>query len=1050
MSGESNQDAAASAGGLSTIYYRNPRLVVLTVALISVAGLSSFQVLPRLEDPLLVSRVALVTTSLPGAPPERVEALVTEPIEDVLTEIEEIKEVESTSSQGTSLVVIELKDEVLDGDPVWSRVRDKLGDVTPSLPPGTAPAFDEIEVRGYAMLVALTWQADRPPLPGILRRLAKDLQDKLEAVPGTEEVERRGEAQEEITVTLDPAAAAMAGLTAGEVAARVAASDSKGAAGLLRGGESDLIFEVDAELDSLARVRETPVRVDGRGAVTRLADVADVRRGVREPQTDQAIIGGRPAVVLAVFIDAGQRVDTWAADARAVLERHARTLPAGIGQEVIFDQSTYTAWRLATLISNLVLGAGAVTAVVFVLMGWRSAVLVGAALPLSAASVFAGMNAFGIPIHQMSVTGLIIALGLLIDNAIVMVDEVRRRLKTESPADAIAGTLGHLAVPLFGSTLTTVLTFLPIALMPGPAGEFVGTIALGVILALVSSLAISLTVIPTLAAWLAARDGGAAAAGDGLTFGRLNDGYERFLRFFFRRPIVAMTLASLWPFAGFYAASKLPEQFFPPGDRDQFQIEIEMPPEASIARTREVALGIRERILANPRAEEVHWFLGRSAPSFYYNMLQNRRESSRYGQALVQMDSNEGLFDAINAIQAELSAAFPEARVLCRQLEQGPPFDAPVEWKVFGPDLATLDRIGERLRAELASLRHVTYARADLTETLPKLSVVADEEDLRRAGLTNAAVARQLDAALEGATGGSVVEATERLPVRVRLAGERRSELASVRTLELMPALMTTDTAARLAAEVAPVPLSSVAKLTLSPEPAAIKHIDGVRMNSVQGFIDAGVLPAAVLVPFADRIEELVRAGELVLPDGYYFDLGGEAAERDRAVGNLLAFVGILGVMMVATLVLCIGSFRGAGVIGVVAFLSAGCGLGMLYVCGYPFGFMAIVGSMGLIGVAINDSIVVLAALREHDDSRNGDPDAVARVVRRETRHVMATTATTVAGFIPLLLGGGGFWPPLAVAIAGGVAGATILALAFVPAAVVLLGRLTPTRFVGG
>ena len=206
------------------------------------------------------------------------------------------------------------------------------------------------------------------------------------------------------------------------------------------------------------------------------------------------------------------------------------------------------------------------------------------------------------------------------------------------------------------------------------------------------------------------------------------------------------------------------------------------------------------------------------------------------------------------------------------------------------------------------------------------------------------------------------------------------------------------------------------------------------RMNELQAFITAGVLPAAVLADFQARLAE----SEFTLPEGYHFEFGGEAAKRDDAIGNLMSSVGILGVMMVATLVLSFGSFRIAGIIGAVAALAVGLGLGALALFGYPFGFMAIVGTMGLIGVAINDSIVVLAALREDPLARKGDPQAVGEVVLHSTRHVLSTTLTTIAGFMPLILAGGGFWPPMATAIAGGVAGATVLALYFVPSGYVL------------
>ncbi|MFG0240974.1 MAG: efflux RND transporter permease subunit, partial [Gimesia chilikensis] len=277
--------------------------------------------------------------------------------------------------------------------------------------------------------------------------------------------------------------------------------------------------------------------------------------------------------------------------------------------------------------------------------------------------------------------------------------------------------------------------------------------------------------------------------------------------------------------------------------------------------------------------------------------------------------------------------------------------------------------------------------------------------------------------------GGSILEETEELPVRIRVPHDRRGSLENIASLQLISSKKTPDGQAQY------VPLTAIAEVRMSSEIAAISHFNGERMNEVQAYIKAGVLPAKVLADFQKRLQQ---AG-YELPPGYRLEWGGEASKRDDAVGNLMANVGVLMVLMVATLVLSFSSFRVAGLVGAVGILSIGLGLGMLWLFGFPFGFMAIVGSMGLAGVAINDAIVVLAELRANPQARKGDRVVVRDVVLRSTRHVVATSLTTVAGFIPLVLAGGGFWPPLAITIAGGVGGATLLALYFIPSAYILV-----------
>lgn len=1025
------------------LFYRNRRLLVLTISLVAVAGISAYQSLPRLEDPELISRNAIVTTRFPGADAERVEALVTEKIEEELFDVEEIKTVESTSRAGISIIEVELRDDVVAVDEAWSRIRDKLSDVEPELPAAALEAeLEDLEVRGYALIAALTWEQEGDVSYALLRRLAEGLEDEIRSIKGTDNVELFGEPDEEITVEIDAVRLASMGLTVGDVSRQIDQSDSKVSAGLMRNkGVGDVLIEVEGEMDSLDRIGQTPIQFGEDGQFVALSDVASVKKNIRHPAADLALVGGKPAVAIGAFVQSDYRIDRWANVAREKVAAYGENLPRGIGLEVVFDQSRYTEQRLRNLAQNLAMGAVAVVVVMLFMMGWHSAVIVSLALPLSSLMVLAGMQMLGIPMHQMSMTGLIIALGLLIDNAIVMVDEVRERLQRGMTVpDAITRSVRHLGIPLLGSTVTTALAFAPIALMPGGVGEFVGTIGISVILALFSSLFLALTVIPALTGLLSDSSSGSSGSERGqhsrkwwqvgFADARLTNAYSRALGFLFARPALAVALTVPLPIAGYVVATQLIEQFFPPTGRDMFQIELELPTYASLSQTQEAAERARSVMTAHPQVRDVHWFIGKSAPSFYYNLVSDQEHAAYYTQGIVQLESAKNTVDLIRQLQDELDQVFPEARVLVRQLEQGPPFDAPIEIRLYGPNVDRLAELGDDARAVLSAVPDVVHTDADLTETLPKLSFEVDEEEVRLAGLDHAAIARQLDATLEGAVGGSLLEATEELPIRVRVGDSGRGDLIQIESLDLLPTNSSSSNERRL------IPISALGEVKLVPKRAVIARRDGRRVNVVRGYITAGVLPGKILADYQKRL-----VNELSLPAGYEMELGGEFAERNEAVGNLSASLGVLVVVMVATLVLSFGSFRLAGIIAVVAALSGGLGLGSLWLFGYPFGFMAIIGTMGLIGVAINDAIVVLAAIRDDERAQTGASDAVLDVVLRSSRHVFATTFTTVAGFIPLITEGGGFWPPLAVTIAGGVGGATLLALVFVPSSYLLVNR---------
>ncbi|APZ96285.1 efflux RND transporter permease subunit [Fuerstiella marisgermanici] len=1037
---------------MSTLFLRNPRLTLLTIGLITVAGLSSYLVLPRMEDPLLTERAAFIFTSLPGADADQVESLVTDPIEDELRDIAEIKEVRSSSRSSFSTITVELRDEVYsDAAPaIWSRIRDRIADAEAELPENASkPRFERIEVTAYTRLIALAWddaeaQLDSPLPPGmhaILRRQAEDLRERLLGVPGTKDVDIFGAPDEEITVAADPQKLTSLGLTALDISRLITASDSRFSAGFLRGSDTDLLIELTGELDSLERISAIPIRTTTTGQLVTVGDIAEVRRDVVNPPTDLAIVDGKRAIVLACLIRPSQRIDWWSSASEAVTTEFERELPRGIRMIEVFSQDGYVTERLTDLLRNLMIGAVSVMLVILFLMGWRSALIVGAALPLSAFMVLTGMRLLHIPVHQMSVTGLIIALGLLIDNAIVVVDEVGQKLRAgESALDAVGRTVHHLAVPLFGSTFTTALAFAPIALMPGPAGEFVGAIAVNVIVAIFSSLLLAMTVVPTLTGFLGAQR---TAAVESLSPQHVADGphrtswfrdgwrnawlgrrYESLLRLVTTRPVVGILIGIALPTVGFIQARLLPEQFFPPADRDQIAIELDFSTQTSLAETLNQATRMRNILLQRDDVQDVTWWIGRSAPPFYYNQIPSRRGQSQYAQALVKLDSAADLPNRINNMQRDMDALFPQARVLVRQLEQGPPFEAPIEVQVFGPNLDRLRDISDEINGVLASIPEVTHVRAETSEPQPRLTVNVDEEEARLAGLTHQDVATQMYTSLEGAVGGLVLEGTEVLPVRVRVGDANRSSVDNIEGLDVLPARSDYSTG------YAGIPLTSLGTIELSSTQAAITHEDRRRMTEVQAFLKAGELPAPIQIEFQRRLKE----SGFTLPPGYELEFGGESAQRDNAIGNLMASVGVLAVMMVAALVLSFGSFRLAALVGVVAFLAVGLGLGALWVFGFPFGFMAIIGTMGLVGVAINDSIVVLAAIRGDEAARNGDLAAIRAVVIRATRHVVATSLTTIAGFLPLILGGGGFWPPMAVTIAGGVGGATVLALIFVPA----------------
>ncbi|MDB9348079.1 efflux RND transporter permease subunit [Nodularia spumigena] len=1024
---------------MAQLFFRNLRLLLLAIFLIVAWGTVTFQSLPRLEDPELTSRFALVTTFLPGGTAERTESLVTDPIEAKIAEIPEVKTYESTSRAGVSTISVDLLDSVGKNRVplVWSRVRDKLREVQGELPrEASEPKLDEGEVRAYALLTALTWEQSDAPNYAILRRRAEVLKNALRSLSGTDEVEIFGAPQEEITVNVNTETLASLGITAAELAGQIQQSDAKTSAGQFR-GDNTLLYEVQGELDTLNRLQQIPVRCsncESNREFRLLADIATIEKGIATPPTELAFTAGKAAIAVGVYVQSQYRLDRWIVEAQKVIDIFRADLPKGIGLEIVFNQSRYVSSRLNNLIGNLLSGALILFVICIIMMGWQQALAVQIALPLSVAIAIIVMGLLGIPLHQMSVTGLIVALGILVDNAIILVDEMNMRLKTGMSLEtAIAETVQYLRAPLLGGTLTTVFSFAPIALLPGATGEFVGTIGLNVIVAVLASLLVALTISPAITAkiyqWNHRRSftskgvmGKERWWESGFSHPALSAWYRRSLQWSLRYPKRAIALTLILPVMGFTLMSTLSLQFFPRADREQFTVELELPPVSSLGQIQDLTQEVEAALRRHSEVEQVYWFLGKSAPKVYYNQLTNRENESSFAGAIVQINGIAG-DRFIRQLQTEFNSAFPNARALVQLFEQGPPFEAPIELRIYGSDVERLQQLSEQLRSILAEVPTITHIRSRVNDVLPQLSLNIDEPEARSLGLSRREIARQLQTITEGVKGGTILEDSEEVPVRVRLSDSDRSDLSQLQSVNLLPS----DGNGY-------IPLETIGKLNLVPKNAAITRKNGRRVSTVQGYLTAGTLPANALADFRQRLQN-----SFSLPQGYSLEFGGEEAERNSATGGLIGYGIVLGIALVVTLVISMNSFALAGLIGIVAILSIGGGGLSVWLFGYPFGFNPIIGTVGLIGVAVNDSITVLTALKTDILAQTGNREAMVETVIHTTRHVLTTTFTTMAGFIPLILGGGGFWPPLAVVIAGGVGVATILALYFIPSAYLLL-----------
>ncbi|MCX7567523.1 efflux RND transporter permease subunit [Sulfitobacter sp. F26169L] len=1003
------------------LIYRQPRLLILTIALIIVGGLSVLSTIGRQEDPTITNLYALISTPYPGAEASRVEELLTIPIEEKLRRIPEIDLIESTSSAGVSVISVELMAsvDVNQIERIWAEVRDELEDARPSYPEGAGPSnVDTDFANTYAAIIAIS--ADRPGIPpAILGRYANALSLQLQNVSGTSKIQTFGMPKEEIRVEILPAKLASLGLTFADVASAIAQADGRTQAGRLANEGLNMQLNATEGISTLQDLYGVDLRNDNDTAV-HLGTLADISRSVRDPAQTIGVHNGEDAVLVAVRIEDGVRIDRWTTAIRAELADFKAAAPDGLRIEMIFDQGGYTNKRLIEVASSLAIGLGLVVAILLVSMGLRAALIVGATIPLVGLATIASLYYVGVPIHQMSITGLIVALGLVVDANIVMVDEIMRRIAAgQSRATAVSGSIRRLIAPLTASTLTTAFAFMPMLLLPGASGDFISTIAVAVLLMLGWSLVIALVLTSGLAGWILPEPPEDAAPS------ALLDTFTALLRWSLAHPRLSLSLFLSPALLGMVLAPTLPAQFFPGVDRDQFQVEIHMAPGVPLEQTHAAALAVGDALRADPLVESVTWMVGRGMPMFYYNVLSQEGSTPNYAHAMVVTQSPAATLDVLRRVQGTLGADIPAAQVVVRRLVQGPPVTAPVETRLFGQDVVALREAGEEIRRIMVDTPGIVGTRASLSGGAPGVTLQIDEARAEALGFENASIAAQIADAIDGRVGGSIQEGEEQIPIRVMAPRQTRESISAIGDLYLVQPHARSEAADAFTA----TPLSTLASIHLTQKESSLYRRNGARVNIVQAFTAADVLPQSVETDLLARLD----ASGFNLPSGVTMKTGGDSDARDQTLNDLQASLGMILVLAVATVILTFGSFRLAAISGVVCVLSVGSSLLCLALTGQPLGIMAIIGIIGAIGVSINAAIIVITALQENLHARGQDEKAIVLVVSKSVRHISSTTITTFAGFLPLIFAGGGFWPPFAIAIAGGVLLSTIISLVITP-----------------
>ncbi len=981
------------------------RLLGMVVTMLCLLGWAAYSTMPRQEDPSFPYRAGLVSVSYPGASADAVERLVLRPLADELRQVEEVDFSQGTARTGVALMTIRLQDTIYDTDSAWDRVRQAMERARVDFPDDVgAMELDDRLIDIPAVVLAVGGSASVTELTAAAERLKQELANTY----GVSRIHLDGDADEQITLALDDAALFRLGVSPARVMNTLSLRNQTIPGGFVVVDGRRLSVLPNSEFADIDAIRATPIELPD-GSQIPLAAVAEVWRGPAEPRQPETWYDGERVVLVSIIMEE-DKTDALRFG-KEIRERVAELRPDYEPFEIreMFFQPDKVADRLDNLAWSLVLSVLIIVAVVFTGMGIRMGLLVASILPMVALISIGLYDLGGGVLHQIAVIGMVISLGILIDNAIVIVENIQGHIDSGMRRlDALRQSVGELAGPLGASTGTTLAAFAPLLLSKGGTADFTRGVPVMIMLTLSVSYLLAISAVPLLAARFlkpSRRTGPDRLAGLASGLGGLVSRYPRLL--ILAGILLVAVSVGLTPF--------MTQQFFPNADRPRVIVELYMPEGTDQVRTAEQAARLEQAIRTRPDALEIHRFVGFTGPSFYYN-LQRAPQASNRARLVIRTPTLADTTEMIRWVRHYVHEQMPELDVNVGILGQGPPRVSPVEVRVYHAKDEVRAAAVEQIFAILRGVEGTVDVRHDLDMGVPSIAINVDDATAARYGLTRADVARSL----YGQSFGIVAERyrQEDDPIPLVLRSREGTSLPLSRLLSVNIYNGNGDA----------IPLAAVASTDTQWEPAARYLRNGVRVNTVTANLMTGY-------SFSQALNGLYSALENnPLPAGVRMEMGGDAEGSDDANGALLTAAPIGILLLLFFLLLQFNSFRRVGIILLTVPLATVGVFPGLVLSGSPFGFQSMLGVIALVGIVVNNAIVLLdvvdRALEQGDDILT----AVRKAVEQRTRPILLTTATTVAGLLPLAFSSSTLWPPMAWAIISGLLASTVLTLLVIPA----------------
>ncbi|WP_426287838.1 efflux RND transporter permease subunit [Luteibacter sp. E-22] len=1014
-----------SGFNLSALAVRERSVTLFLIVAISCAGLFAFLHLGRAEDPSFTVKVLTVVTAWPGATAREMQDQVAEPLEKRLQELKWYDRSETFTRPGLAFTTLTLRDDTPPADvpEEFYQARKKLGDEAAKLPPGViGPLVNDEYADVTFALYAL--KAKGEPHRALVRE-AETLRQRLLHVAGVKKVNIIGERPERIYVEFSHERLTTLGIAPSAVFSALNAQNLLTPAGSIDTTGPQVVVRLDGAFDSLDRISQTPVVSNGR--TLRLSDIATVRRGYEDPATFLIRNQGEPAIVLGVVmkdryngLELGKALEHEAADI-------ARELPVGLSFTKITDQAVNIAEAYDEFMLKFFVALAVVIAVSLVSLGFRVGIVVAAAVPLTLAGVFVIMLATGRDFDRITLGALILSLGLLVDDAIIIIETIV--VKMEEGRDRVAAATyawGHTAAPMLAGTLVTAIGLMPVGFAKSTAGEYAGNIFWVVMFSLLTSWLVAVVFTPYLGVKLLPDikpvHGGHAAI----------YGTPRYKKL---RGLIAWAVRGKWLIAGstvglfviaVFGMGFVKNQFFPASDRPEVLIEIQLPEGSSINATTKAVTEVEAWLRKQPEAKIVTSYIGQGAPRFYLAIAPELPDPS-FAKIVVLTD-NEQTREMLKrrVWEAAQNGLASEARVRATQIVFGPYSPFPVAFRVSGPDEEKVRRIAADVKNVMLKNPAMRTVNTDWGERVPTIHFVLDQDRLNALGLTSQDAASQLQFFLTGATVTRVREDIRSVDVVARSSGDERLDPARLQGFSLV-----SSSGKR-------IPLDQVGHSEVRMEDPILRRRDRMTTITVRGDIGEAFQPPDVSMQLIKDLKPMVDA----LPAGYHIDTAAALEEAAKANKALAAVFPLMLLLMMVVIVFEVRSISGMLMILATAPLALVGVVPTLILFHQPFGFNAILGLIGLAGIIMRNTLILIGQIHTNEHQGLDPYHAVVEATVQRARPVILTALAAVLAFIPLTFSV--FWGSLAFTLIGGTIGGTVLTLLFLPALYAIWFRIRP------